>query len=130
MARGADGLLSGNRVADAPTGSYVSPGGGATFLRSGDGEDTTRAITRFKLALPRTEERLQWLVDRDLSSLTPSDAQRDAEVAANQAAVDDSPFAALRLLAVDRIKLRIGTDVGAGCAFPSIPSHGCEPIGP
>lgn len=121
VARGADGLLSGNRVADAPTGSYVSLGGAATLLRAGDGEDTTRAITRVKLALPRTEERLQLLVDRGLSSLTRSDAQRDAEVAIDQAAVDDSPFAALRLLAVDRLKLRIGTDVGARLRLPFDP---------
>jgi hypothetical protein len=32
VARGADGLLSGNRVADAPTGSYVSLGGATTFV--------------------------------------------------------------------------------------------------
>jgi hypothetical protein len=121
VARGADGLLSGNRLADAPTGSYVSLGGATTVLRAGDGEDTTRAITRVKLALPRTEERLQLLVDRGLSSLTRSDAQRDAEVSLGQAPVDDSPFAALRLLAVDRLKLRIGTDVGARFRIPFDP---------
>ena len=121
VARGADGLLSGNRVSDAPTGSYVSLGSGSTLLRSGDGEDTTRTITRVKLALPRTEERLQLLVDRGLSSLTRSDAQRDAEIALGQAPLDDSPFAALRLLAVDRLKLRIGTDVGARLRIPFDP---------
>ena len=99
----------------------MSLGGAATFRRSGDGEDATRAITRFKLAQPRTEEQVQLLVDQGLSSLTRSDAQRDAEVAIKQAAVDDSPLAALRLLAVDRLNLRIGIGVGARLRLPFDP---------
>jgi len=121
VAQGADSLLSGNRDYDAPTGSYAVLGEAVTAYRGEDAADSHRAITRLKLNLPRTEDRLQVLIDRGLATLTRSDAQRDAEVAAGQTASDNSPFAALRLLVVDVLRLRVTTDVGARIRVPFDP---------
>lgn len=120
-ARGADALFSGTRNYDAPNATYVMLGVVGTSFRPGDGDDLARPLTRIRLNLPDTEDRLQLLVDRGVATLTRSEAQRDAEVAAGQAARDDTTFAALRVLVVDVLRLRVSTDVGARFRVPVSP---------
>lgn len=121
VAQGTDSLFSGNRDYDAPTSSYLALGAVHSAYRPGDAPDATRPITRLKLSLPRTEERLQLLVDRGLTALTRSDAERDADATAGQSSVDDSPFGALRVMLLDVFRLRMHADVGARFRLPFDP---------
>ncbi|MBI1395219.1 MAG: hypothetical protein GC151_04495 [Betaproteobacteria bacterium] len=118
VALGTDSLLSGSRNYDAPTGSYLTLGFAHTAYRPRDAASVDRPITRIKLRLPHTQERLQLLVDRGLTTLTRSDAQRDADNASRPATVDDTPFAALRVMLLDALHLRVDADVGARLRIP------------
>jgi hypothetical protein len=108
----ADALFSGDRGYDAPTGSYVALGSRATLRRPQDEGNDLQAITRVRLNLPRTQERLKLLVERDLENLTKSAGQRETEVAAGVAERDDNPYVALRGVAAERLKVGLTADVG------------------
>ena len=117
----ADALFSGNRSYDAPTGSYVMLGGKFTFRREQDGADGQSPITRAKISLPKTEQRLQLLIERDIEGTTTSDSQRDAQVAAGQATADNSPYLGLRALNAQRLKLKLSADAGVRMRSPPDP---------
>jgi hypothetical protein len=119
--RRADALFSGNRSYDAPTGSYVMLGGKFTFRRERDGADDQSPITRAKIQLPKTQQRLQLLIERDIEGTTTSDSQRDAQVAAGQATADNNPYLGLRALNAQRLKLKLSADVGVRMRSPPDP---------
>ena len=107
-----DALFSGDRLYDAPTGSYVQLGARGTLWPKRYASSDITAITRAKISLPRTQERLKLLLDRDLEDITKPPVQRDAEIAAGVATADNNPYIGLRALAVDRLKLRLTADGG------------------
>jgi hypothetical protein len=117
----ADALFSGNRSYDAPTGSYLMLGGKFTFRREEDGADAQSPITRAKISLPKTERRLQLLIERDIEGTTTSDSQRDAQVAAGQATADNNPYLGLRALNAERLKLKLSADAGVRMRSPPDP---------
>jgi hypothetical protein len=107
-----DALFSGDRLYDAPTGSYVQLGARGTLWPERYASSDIAAITRVKVNLPRMQERLKLVFDRDLEDVTKPPVQRDAEVAAGVTAAENNPYVGLRALAVDRMKLRLTTDGG------------------
>jgi hypothetical protein len=107
-----DALFSGDRGYDAPTGSYVALGGRAILRRNRDDGNETESLTRARLNLPRTQERLKLLVERDVESSTKPAAQRETEVAAGVAERDDNPYVALRAVAAERLKIGLTADAG------------------
>jgi hypothetical protein len=121
LLRRVDALFSGTRSYDAPTGSYVMLGGKSTFRRGQDGEDDLAPITRAKIHLPKTEQRLALLIERDIEGTTTSDSQRDAQVAAGQATADDNPYVALRALTARTLKLQLSADAGVRMRSPPDP---------
>ena len=109
----ADSLFSGNRSYDAPTGSYVALGGAYTLRKNVDGGNELDPLTRAKINLPKTKNRFQLLLDREIENLTKSESQRDAQVAAGQIAADDNPYLALRGVARETLNVALTADVGA-----------------
>ncbi|HEY7761088.1 MAG TPA: hypothetical protein VIA64_16860 [Burkholderiales bacterium] len=107
-----DALFSGDRGYDAPTGSYVALGGRAILRRQRDDGSEFEPVTRVRLNLPRTEERLKLLVDRDIENLSKSTAQRETEVQAGVAERDDNPYLALRAVAAERLGIGLTADAG------------------
>lgn len=116
-----DALFSGARSYDAPTGSYIMLGGKFTFQSEQDGGDTQSPISRAKITLPKTQERLQLLIERDIAGTTQSDAQRDAQAAAGQVTTDDNPYVALRGLAAETLRLQLTADGGVRMRSPPDP---------
>jgi hypothetical protein len=108
----ADSLFSGSTCYDAPTGSYLALGASYTFRRGEDGGGELRAVTRAKINLPYTRERFQLVIDRDLENLTKSDSQVDAQVAAGQVQRDDNPYAGVRAVARETLKITYAADAG------------------
>lgn len=121
LLRRADALFSGSRSYDAPTGSYVMLGGKFTFQHNQQGENEQAPITRAKINLPRTEQRLQLLIERDIEGTTTSESQRDATVATGQATADNNPYLALRALSAQRLKLKLSADAGVRMHSPPDP---------
>jgi len=121
LLRRADALFSGSRSYDAPTGSYVMLGGKFTFRRSEDGDNEQTPITRAKIHLPKTEERLQLLIERDIEGTTTSDSQREAQVESGQATADNNPYLALRALTAKTLKLQLSADAGVRMRSPPDP---------
>jgi hypothetical protein len=107
-----DALFAGDRGYDAPTGSYVALGTRAILRREEDDGNDLQAVTRVRLNLPRTQERLKLLVERDVENLTKPAAQRETEVAAGVAERDDNPYVALRAVAAERLNVGLTADVG------------------
>lgn len=96
-------------------------GGNFTFRRERDGSDDQSPITRAKIQLPKTQRRLQLLIERDIEGTTASDSQRQAEVAAGQATVDNNPYVALRALNAQHLKLKLSADGGVRMRSPPDP---------
>jgi hypothetical protein len=119
--RRADALFSGSRSYDAPTGSYVMLGGKSKFQREEYGGTELTPITRAKIHLPKTEERLQLLIERDIEGTTTSDSQRDAEIESGQATADNNPYLALRALTAHRLKVQLSADAGVRMRSPVDP---------
>ena len=107
-----DALFAGDRGYDAPTGSYVALGARTILRREQDDGNDLQAITRVRLNLPRTQERLKLLIERDVENLTKPAGQRETEVAAGVAERDDNPYVALRGVAAERLNIGLTADVG------------------
>ena len=107
-----DALFAGDRGYDAPTGSYVVLGGRAILRRQRDDGSELEPVTRVRLNLPRTEERLKLLVDRDIENLAKPTAQRETEIEAGVAEPDDNPYLALRAVAAKRLGIGLTADAG------------------
>jgi hypothetical protein len=107
-----DSLFGGDQVYDAPTGSYLQLGGGVTLQRSQDGGTDSFPLTRAKVNLPHTSERVQLLVDRNIESVTRSLSDRAAATAAGQGGADAGTFVGLRGVAVEQAWVRITADAG------------------
>jgi hypothetical protein len=112
LLRRTDALFGGDRLYDAPTGSYIQVGARGTVWPERYSDSGVTAITRAKINLPRTQERLKLMLDRDVEDIDKPPAQRDAEVAAGVSQPDNNPYVGLRALAVERLKLRFTTDGG------------------
>ena len=110
--RRVDGLFSGNRNYDAPTGSYVDIGPRVVMYRSGDETNAFSGISRAKINLPRTNDKLQLVLARDIENVVVSESQRDAEVAAGQIPVDNSPYLGLRALMVETMRVQFSATAG------------------
>lgn len=110
--RRADSLFSGDQTYDAPTGSYVQVGGGWTARREQDGGGEALLITRAKINLPKSNEKVQVLIDRDIDNVFRSSSDRAAATAAGQTAPDDNAFIGLRGIAEETLKVRLTADVG------------------
>jgi hypothetical protein len=108
----ADALFAGERGYDAPTGSYVVLGGRAILHRERDDGSELEPVTRARLNLPRTQERLKLLVDRDVENLSKSTAQRETEIEAGVTERDDNPYLALRAVAAERLGIGLTADAG------------------
>src|SRR5512134_2131932 len=92
LLRRTDALFGGDRLYDAPTGSYLQLGARGTLWPERYADTDVTAITRAKINLPRTQERLKLLFDRDLEDVTKPPTQRDAEVAAGVTQPDNNPY--------------------------------------
>lgn len=110
--RRADVLFSGDQTYDAPTGSYVQLGSGWMFRREEDGGGEAPVITRAKINLPRTHERIQLLIDRDIDNVFRSASDRAAANAGTATGPNDSTFVGLRAIAVETLKLKLTADAG------------------
>ena len=110
--RKADALFAGSESYDAPTGSYLQLGGAMTFVRPKDGDNDYRALIRAKIRLPRTNSRLQLIVDRGLDTITRSDSETEAERALRLREVDDNLFVGLRAVISDTLKVNLTADTG------------------
>jgi hypothetical protein len=110
--RRVDGLFSGNRNYDARTGSYVDIGLRGIMYRSGDETNALSLISRVKINLPMTNDKLQVVLARDIANVIVSESQRDAEVAAGQIPADNNPYLGLRALMVDTLSLHLSATAG------------------
>lgn len=107
-----DSLFGGDQVYDAPTGSYLQLGGGATLQRGEDGGSSFIPVTRAKINLPHTSERVQLLVDRNIENVTRSFTDRSAAAAAGQGGADEGTFVGLRGVGVEKAWVRFTADAG------------------
>lgn len=110
--RRADSLFGGDQVHDAPTGSYLQLGGGYTLGQESHGGGEFVPISRAKINLPRTSERLQLLVDRNLENVARSFSDRAAAVAAGQGGTDSGTFVGLRAVGLETPLVRLTADAG------------------
>jgi len=107
-----DALFGGDRLYDAPTGSYVQLGARYTVWPQRYSDTDVAAITRAKINLPRTRERIKLVLDRDIEDATIPPAQRDAEIAAGISTPNNDSYLGLRALVTERLKLRFTADGG------------------
>ncbi len=110
--RRADALFAGPESHDAPTGSYLRLGGVVTLVRPKDGGHDYRPLIRAKVRLPRTNNRLQLVIDRGLDTITRSDSETEADRALRRREVDDDLFVGLRALVTEAIKVNLSADTG------------------
>lgn len=110
--RRTDSLFTGDRTYDAPTGSYILLGASLTSRREYDGGSYGLLISRAKINLPKTNNKLKLLIDRDIDNVDRSASDRAAAVAAGQTPADNSTVVALRGIVKDTLRIRFTTDVG------------------
>lgn len=110
--RRADSLFGGDQVYDAPTGSFVQLGSAYTARRAEDGGSDGLPISRARVKLPHTSERLQLLVDRNIENVARSFTDREAAAAAGQGGPDDGTFVGLRGIGAEGAWLRLTADAG------------------
>jgi hypothetical protein len=110
--RKADALFAGPDSSDASTGSYVQLGGAMTFVRPKDGDHDFRALIRAKIRLPRTNDKLQLIVDRGLDTLTRSQSETEADRALRRREVDEDLFVGLRAVISETLKVSLTADTG------------------
>lgn len=112
LLRHTDALFGGDRLYDAPTGSYVQLGGRATLWPQRYAGTDLTPITRAKINLPRMQERIKLILDRDIEDIPIPPAQRDTEIAAGVSTPDNNPYLGLRALVADQLQLRLTADGG------------------
>jgi len=110
--RRTDSLFTGDRTFDAPTGSYILLGASLTSRREYDGGSYGLLISRAKINLPKTNEKVKLLIDRDIDNVDRSASDRAAAVAAGQTPADNSTVVALRGMVRDTMRIRLTADAG------------------
>lgn len=107
-----DSLFGGDQLYDAPTGSYLQLGGGSTLRRDEDGGTSSFPVTRAKINLPHTSQRVQLLVDRNIENVARSFTDRSAAAAAGHGGADEGSFVGLRGVGVEDPWFRLAADAG------------------
>jgi hypothetical protein len=121
MLRRADALFSGERNFDLPTGSYLRVGARTTLYRPEDADNDYSGILSAKIRLPRTQDRLQVVLQQNIESVLQSPSERDAEATATGVQPDQNQYLGLRGVAVDKLKLQVHGDVGLKLRWPLDP---------
>lgn len=107
-----DGLFAGRESHDAPTGSYVRLGGDLVFRRAKHGGNDTITFIKAKIRLPRTDNRLQLIVDQGIDAITRSESQREAERVQGNQRDEDDVFLGLRGIVTETLKVSLTSDAG------------------
>jgi hypothetical protein len=121
MLQRADALLSGERLYDLPTGSYVRIGGRAILYRPEDREHDMSGILSAKIRLPRTQDRLQVVLQQDIENVLLSRSQQEAQAEVGGPPQDDSQYLGLRGVLVEKLKLQMHADLGVKLRMPPDP---------
>ncbi len=108
----ADALFAGSESLDAPTGSYLRLGLSSSFYLPKHGGHDFRVLLRAKVRLPKTNNKLQVIVDRGLETFTRSESQTEAERALGQTTRDDDFFIGLRAIVAETFKVNLTADTG------------------
>jgi hypothetical protein len=121
MLQRADTLLSGERLYDLPTGSYVRIGGRAILHRPEDRDQDASGILSAKIRLPRTQDRLQVVLQQDIENVLLSRSQQEAQEEVGGPPQDDSQYLGLRGVFVEKLKLQMHADLGVKLRMPPDP---------